>query len=157
MKSYRILAAVLCLLLLAGCGLTPREEAEQGPAAPAESAPPEEASAGETPAEEAADDRQAESAAEEEPAALPELPCRRLRLDAFAQRELSREERAALRKRKKESRALLSAATETLAQAKALHDELEAVYRPHVDFSGLDALAEEHIRRLNAPGWTPAR
>ncbi len=72
MKSYRILAAVLCLLLLAGCGLTPREEAEQGPAAPAESALPEEAAAGDTPAEEAADDRQAESAAEEEPAALPE-------------------------------------------------------------------------------------
>ena len=95
--------------------------------------------------------------ASDTPDAAPDLPCRRSRLDALAARELSSEERAALRARKKESRALLSAATETLAQAKALHDELEAVYRPHVDFSGLDALAEEHIRRLNASGWTPAR
>ena len=51
---------------------------------------------------------------------------------------------------KKVSRALLAAATETLAQAKALHDELEAVYHPYVDFAGVDALAEEHIRRLLA-------
>ena len=86
--------------------------------------------------------------AAEDSAALPELPCRRLRLDALALRELPPETRAALRKRKKESSALLSAATETLAQAKTLHDALEAVYHPHVDFDGLDALAEEHIREL---------
>ena len=78
----------------------------------------------------------------------PELPCRRMRLDALALRELAPEERAALRKRKKESHALLSAATETLAEAKALHDALEAVYHPHVDFAALDALAEMHIRML---------
>ena len=84
--------------------------------------------------------------AAEDAAALPSLPCRRVRLDALAMRELTAEERAALRRRKKERRALLSAATETLAQAKALHDALEAVYHPHVDFAGLDALAEAHIR-----------
>lgn len=44
---------------------------------------------------------------------------------------------------------MLAAATETLAQAKALHDALEAVYHPYVDFAGADALAEDHIRRLN--------
>ena len=77
---------------------------------------------------------------------LPPLPCRRLHLDAPALRMLSPEEKAALRRRKRESRAMLSAATETLARAKALHDKLEAVYRPHVDFAAVDALAEEHIR-----------
>ena len=35
-----------------------------------------------------------------------------------------------------------------LAQAKALHDELEALYNPHVDFAGVSALAQAHIARL---------
>ena len=35
-----------------------------------------------------------------------------------------------------------------LAEAKRLHDELEAVYNPHVDFDGVYALAKEHILRL---------
>ena len=86
--------------------------------------------------------------AEEGPEMISALSCRRARLDALAVRTLTPEARRALRQRKKESRALLSSAAATLAQAKALHDELEAVYRPHVDFSGADALAEEHIRRL---------
>ena len=29
-----------------------------------------------------------------------------------------------------------------------LHDALEAVYHPHVDFDGVGALAEDHIRWL---------
>ena len=88
--------------------------------------------------------------AAEDPEALPPLPCRRARLDALALRELTPEARAALKKRKKESRALLAAATETLAEAKALHDALEAVYHPHVDFAALDTLAAEHIRQALA-------
>ncbi len=35
-----------------------------------------------------------------------------------------------------------------LAEAKALHDQLEAVYHPHVDFGGVNALADKHIKRL---------
>ena len=35
-----------------------------------------------------------------------------------------------------------------LSQAKALHDELEALYNPHVDFAGVHALAQAHIERL---------
>ena len=76
------------------------------------------------------------------------LPCRRVHLDQLTVASLTPEQRASLRQRKKESRALLSAATETLAQAKALHDELEAVYHPYVDFAGADALAEEHIKLI---------
>ena len=37
---------------------------------------------------------------------------------------------------------------EEKAEAKRLHDELEAVYNPHVDFDGVYALAKEHILRL---------
>ncbi len=36
-----------------------------------------------------------------------------------------------------------------LAEAKALHDKLEALYKPHVDFGGVDALIDKHIKRLN--------
>lgn len=39
-------------------------------------------------------------------------------------------------------------AYEALARAKGLHDELEALYRPLVDFNGLDQLAAEHIAKL---------
>ncbi len=35
-----------------------------------------------------------------------------------------------------------------LAEAKVLHDQLEAVYNPHVDFDGVYALAETHIQML---------
>ena len=79
-------------------------------------------------------------------AQLPPLPCRRLRLDAPVIRALTPEEKAVLRQRKRESRVLLAAAADTLARAKALHDELEAVYHPHVDFAAVDALAEAHVR-----------
>jgi hypothetical protein len=38
-------------------------------------------------------------------------------------------------------------AIELLSQAKALHDELEAVYKPYIDFAGLDLFTAEEIRR----------
>ena len=42
----------------------------------------------------------------------------------------------------------VSDVTALLAQAKALHDELEAVYNPHVDFARVYALANAHALRL---------
>lgn len=41
-------------------------------------------------------------------------------------------------------------ATELLAQAKELHDELEAVYRPNMDFAALTAYTDEYIEKLFA-------
>lgn len=35
-----------------------------------------------------------------------------------------------------------------LLEAKTLHDKLEAVYNPHVDFDGVYALAQQHIQAL---------
>lgn len=43
---------------------------------------------------------------------------------------------------------ILRAACAKLAEAKALHDRLEAVYNPHVDFDGVYALAENHTQTL---------
>ena len=42
----------------------------------------------------------------------------------------------------------LSDVTALLAQANALHDELEAIYNPHVDFARVYALANSHALRL---------
>ena len=42
----------------------------------------------------------------------------------------------------------VQAVVSLLAQAKALHDELEAVYNPHVDFARVYALANSHALRL---------
>ena len=71
-------------------------------------------------------------------------PYRHLRLDALP--EVS--DGAALRRRRRESDTMLHAAVQSLAQAKALHDELETIYRPHVDFSSVSQLTEDHISWL---------
>ena len=78
----------------------------------------------------------------------PELEIyRHLRLDALAGTP-DAALRTLLRRRKKESDLLLNAAFDTLARAKVLHDRLEAVYHPHVDFAGSAALSEDHIHWL---------
>ena len=41
-------------------------------------------------------------------------------------------------------------AVRLLAGAKAAHDELEALYRPHVAFEGLDLLTREYRKNLKA-------
>ncbi len=45
----------------------------------------------------------------------------------------------------------LGAAIEELAAAKALHDKLEAVYRPYMDFDALTGFTEEYVTRLCLP------
>ena len=39
-------------------------------------------------------------------------------------------------------------AIKLLAQAKALHDELEAVYKAHMDFAALDEFTDGYIQKL---------
>lgn len=70
-------------------------------------------------------------------------PYRRLRLDAMTDRELYRSNRPRLRFSRKVSAALESEAVSALAQAKAAHDRLEALYNPHVDFQRVRCMAEE--------------
>ena len=73
---------------------------------------------------------------------FPGQPYRRVRLDAAADRELVRTVRPRLRFAKKVAAALEEEAVSSLAQAKAMHDQLEAVYNPHVDFSLADRMAQ---------------
>lgn len=79
-------------------------------------------------------------------------PYRRLRLDAMADPELLRRNKARLRFSRKVAAALTEEAVESLAQAKSMHDDLEALYNPHVDFDQVyrtaDTLTGELLQRL---------
>ena len=73
---------------------------------------------------------------------FPGDPYRRIRLDAAADRELLRRSRPRLRFARKVAAAVEEEAVISLAQAKAMHDDLEAVYNPWVDFSLADQMAQ---------------
>ncbi len=77
-------------------------------------------------------------------------PYRRIRLDAMADPELLRRNKARLRFSRKVSAALMDEAVESLAQAKAMHDELEALYNPHVDFQRVYEIADQITATLSA-------
>lgn len=69
-------------------------------------------------------------------------PLRRIRLDTAADGEVLRHSRPRLRFARKVSAALVEEAVASLSQAKTMHDELEALYNPHVDFDLVDRLAQ---------------
>lgn len=80
----------------------------------------------------------------------PHRPYRRIRLDAMADGELLRRSRARLRFSRKVTGALLEEAVDALGQAKAMHDELEGLYNPHVDFDQVHRRGEEIIEAFLA-------
>lgn len=73
---------------------------------------------------------------------------RHIRLDAMADPDLLRKERGQLRAMSRAAEKLLELAEKKLAEAKALHDRLEGLYNPHVDFAGVYALADELTAKL---------
>ncbi|MCL2843209.1 MAG: hypothetical protein FWE28_07050 [Oscillospiraceae bacterium] len=75
---------------------------------------------------------------------------RHIRLDAMADGERLKSRKTRLRFSKKVAALLLAEAVSTLGEAKALHDRLERIYNPHVDFDGVYQLAEEHLKQLLA-------
>ena len=78
----------------------------------------------------------------------PHKPYRRIRVDAMADPELTRRNRARLRFARKVTAALLEEAVDALAQAKGMHDQLEALYNPHVDFPRVYSAADQLIAHL---------
>lgn len=72
---------------------------------------------------------------------------RHLRLDAMANRAALSLCRARMRRSTRLSRECIALAVDTLAHAKALHDELEGLYNPFVDFDGVYSEAEKHIAK----------
>ena len=80
----------------------------------------------------------------------PKRPYRRIRLDAMADAELLRRNKARLKFSRKVSAALVEEAVDSLAQAKAMHDELEGLYNPHVDFDRVYQTAQAITDELTA-------
>lgn len=77
-------------------------------------------------------------------------PYRRIRLDAAADGDILRRSRPRLRFAKKVSAALVEEAVDSLAQAKAMHDDLEAVYNPHVDFDLVERIAKSLWKEIQS-------
>lgn len=69
-------------------------------------------------------------------------------LDAIPEKALFRSQRRMLLENSKQKAALLDAACAQLKQAKALHDELETYYKPHLDIKGLNAYTKKVIAGL---------
>ncbi len=68
-----------------------------------------------------------------------------VRLDALADKDTYKNVKSALRDEKKLYNSLLETAEQNLAGAKGVHDKLETLLNPHVDFNGVYELAEKHI------------
>lgn len=69
----------------------------------------------------------------------------RIRLDARMDRQAIRSLAEPARACEELRSGLLREAEAALKRAKGFHDELEALYRPYVDFSGVDRLCEKHM------------
>lgn len=75
---------------------------------------------------------------------------RRIRVDAMVDGELMGKYKSRLRFSRKVQTALMGEAVDALAEAKAEHDQLEALYNPHVNFDGVYDLAREVTGELMA-------
>lgn len=73
---------------------------------------------------------------------------RHMRLDALVPSQCQKELRPELRAGRRWEKECMAAALAKLSQAKALHDALEAVYRPYIDFASLTAFTDEEIDRI---------
>jgi hypothetical protein len=78
----------------------------------------------------------------------PGEPFRRIRLDAAVPKDVANRYRLRLRFLRKTEAALTQDACGVLAEAREKHDRLEGIYNPHVDFTGVRALAEAYADRI---------
>lgn len=73
---------------------------------------------------------------------------RRIRLDAMVDAAHYKRFKARLRFSAKVSDALRGEGLDALREAKAAHDQLEAVYRPYMNFEGVNQLVQEELARI---------
>ena len=73
---------------------------------------------------------------------------RNFRLDSYINSTTA--DRARIKFNKKTASCLIDEAVMTLGKAKQLHDEIELIYRDHIDFDGVSRLAQRHIKALAA-------
>lgn len=75
---------------------------------------------------------------------------RRVRLNAMVNTAHYKRFKARLRFSNRVANALREEGLEALREAKAAHDQLEAVYHPHVDFEGVDRMIKEELARMES-------
>ena len=75
---------------------------------------------------------------------------RRVRLDAMVDGSHYKRFKARLRFSARVSNALREEGLDALREAKAAHDQLEAVYHPHVDFDGVQQMAKAELERIES-------
>ena len=76
-------------------------------------------------------------------------PYRHIRLDSMADAYVrTPQAKKSVRAAERQAETLLKFAQNELSEAKRLHDELEAIYNPHVDFDGVYAEAERYAKLL---------
>ena len=69
-------------------------------------------------------------------------------LGRFVRLPMAEKDRGEIRRITAAYKALYAEAYEKLKEAKALHDELEAVYKPYVDFAALTAFTDKTLAEL---------
>lgn len=79
---------------------------------------------------------------------FPDWNARTIRLDSIPSASSVKAHRDCIRSRRKIWDELVKDGIGHLKQAKAYHDELEMLYRPHADFRLTDSLLEKHIEIL---------
>ena len=75
---------------------------------------------------------------------------RSIRTESLVEKNLLQEGKSFMRLSNRVAEGLLAEAIEHLSQAKAYHDQLEALYRPHMDFSWAAEAAEQTIQEILA-------
>lgn len=75
-------------------------------------------------------------------------PYRHIRLDASAEHDIDKYTRRKIRHCRKTYALIMKDAISSLADAKRLHDDLEKIYNPHVDFESIYSLAEHYSEIL---------
>lgn len=81
--------------------------------------------------------------------ALGDIPeSRHIRLDSLTDSARLKSIRSELRLCEKIKDSLTREASSALSDAKSVHDRIESIFNPHVDFDGIRALAQEHITVL---------
>ena len=73
---------------------------------------------------------------------------RAIRVDSMPDAEALRQARAQLRLLAKVEQELLDEAVEHIAAAHALHDRMEALYRPHVDVAAMEGWYRGLLARM---------
>lgn len=68
---------------------------------------------------------------------------RKIRLDSLVEKNMASDEKKKTKILRRMRKDFINTACDILCKAKSLHDDLESIYNPHIDFAGIYALADK--------------